>query len=199
LVEGQKMSKSLGNFYTIRDLIARGFTGREIRYALLRVNYRLQLNFTFDGLVEARQSLLRLDEWIQRLRDLAADATPDKEFEPATSDSFFAALDDDLNISAALAELFKQIRTTNQSMDANELQPGQAAALLQWWEAANQVLQIQSDEEVIPPEVQELLKQREAARAAKNWQLSDTLRQKIADLGWTVKDTKHGQKATKTR
>jgi cysteinyl-tRNA synthetase len=199
LVEGQKMSKSLGNFYTIRDLIARGFTGREIRYALLRVNYRLQLNFTFDGMVEARQSLLRLDEWIQRLRDLAADATPDKEFARATSDSFFAALDDDLNISAALAELFKQIRTTNQSMDANELQPGQAAALLQWWETVNQVLQIQSDEEVIPPEVQELLKQREAARAAKNWQLSDTLRQKIADLGWTVKDTKDGQKATKTR
>jgi cysteinyl-tRNA synthetase len=207
LVEGQKMSKSLGNFYTIRDLIARGFTGREIRYALLRVNYRLQLNFTFDGMVEARQSLLRLDEWIQRLRDLAADGTrqseaaagapPNKEYAPATSDSFFAALDDDLNISAALAELFKQIRTTNQLMDANELQPGQAAALLQWWENVNQVLQIHSDEEAIPNEVQELLNQRAAARASKDWQLSDSLRQKIAALGWAVKDTKDGQKAIK--
>jgi cysteinyl-tRNA synthetase len=197
LVEGQKMSKSLGNFYTIRDLIARGFTGREIRYALLRVNYRLQLNFTFDGMVEARQSLLRLDEWIQRLRDLAADAPPDKEYAPANSDSFFAALDDDLNISAALAELFKQIRTTNQLMDANALQPEQAAALLQWWENVNQVLQIQSEEEVISPEVEELLSQRAAARTAKDWQLSDTLRQKIADLGWAVKDTKDGQKVTK--
>ena len=197
LVEGQKMSKSLGNFYTIRDLIARGFTGREIRYALLRVNYRLQLNFTFDGMVEARQSLLRLDEWIQRLRNLAADAARDKEYAPANSDSFFAALDDDLNISAALAELFKQIRTTNQLMDANELQPGQAAALLQWWENINQVLQIQSDEEAISSEVEELLKQRAAARTAKDWQLSDALRQKIAHLGWTVKDTKDGQKVTK--
>jgi cysteinyl-tRNA synthetase len=198
LVEGQKMSKSLGNFYTIRDLIARGFTGREIRYALLRVNYRLQLNFTFDGMVEARQSLLRLDEWIQRLRDLAADWPPDKEYAPATSDSFFAALDDDLNISAALAELFKQIRTTNQLMDANELQPRQAAALLHWWENVNQVLQIHSDAEVIPPEVEELLKQRSAARTAKDWQLSDSLRQKISNLGWAVKDTKDGQKTTKT-
>ena len=198
LVEGQKMSKSLGNFYTIRDLIARGFTGREIRYALLRVNYRLQLNFTFDGMVEARQSLLRLDEWIQRLRDLARDSPPDRGYTPAISDSFFTALDDDLNISAALAELFKQVRTTNQLMDANELQPGQAAALLQWWDNVNQVLQIHSDEEVIPPEVEELLKQREAARAAKDWQLSDSLRQKIAGLGWAVKDTKDGQKATKT-
>ena len=198
LVEGQKMSKSLGNFYTIRDLIARGFTGREIRYALLRVNYRLQLNFTFDGMVEARQSLLRLDEWTQRLRDLAADAAPDKDYLPATSDSFFAALDDDLNISAALAELFKQIRTTNQLMDANELKPGQAAALLQWWDNINQVLQIQPDGETIPSEAQELLEQRAAARAAKDWAQSDALRQKIAELGWTVKDTKDGQKVTKT-
>jgi cysteinyl-tRNA synthetase len=198
LVEGQKMSKSLGNFFTIRDLIDRGFTGREIRYALLRVNYRLQLNFTFDGMVEARQSLLRLDEWIQRLRDLAADQPPDTEYAPAVSDSFFAALDDDLNISAALAELFKQIRTTNQLMDANELRPGQATALLQWWENVNQVLQIHSDEEVIPPAVDELLKQRAAARTAKDWQLSDALRQKISHLGWTVKDTKDGQKITKT-
>ncbi len=198
LVEGQKMSKSLGNFYTIRDLIARGFTGREIRYALLRVNYRLQLNFTFDGMVEARQSLLRLDEWTQRLRDLAADAAPDKDYAPATSDSFFSALDDDLNISAALAELFKQIRTTNQLMDANELKPGQAAALLQWWDNINQVLQIQPDEETIPSEAQGLLEQRTAARAAKDWAQSDALRQKIAELGWTVKDTKDGQKVTKT-
>jgi cysteinyl-tRNA synthetase len=198
LVEGQKMSKSLGNFYTIRDLIARGFTGREIRYALLRVNYRLQLNFTFDGMVEARQSLLRLDEWTQRLRDLAADAASDKDYVPATSDSFFAALDDDLNISAALAELFKQIRTTNQLMDANELKPAQAAALLQWWDNINQVLQIQPDEETIPSEAQELLDQRAAARTAKDWAQSDALRQKIAELGWTVKDTKDGQKVTKT-
>ena len=198
LVEGQKMSKSLGNFYTIRDLIARGFTGREIRYALLRVNYRLQLNFTFDGMVEARQSLLRLDEWTQRLRDLAADVAPNKDYVPATSDSFFAALDDDLNISAALAELFKQIRTTNQLMDANELKPGQAAALLQWWDNINQVLQIQPDEETIPSEAQELLQQRAAARTAKDWAQSDALRQKIAELGWTVKDTKDGQKMTKT-
>jgi len=198
LVEGQKMSKSLGNFYTIRDLIARGFTGREIRYALLRVNYRLQLNFTFDGMVEARQSLLRLDEWTQRLRDLAADVAPDKDYVPATSDSFFAALDDDLNISAALAELFKQIRTSNQLMDANELKPAQAAALLRWWDNINQVLQIQPDEETIPSEAQELLQQRAAARTAKDWAQSDALRQKIAELGWTVKDTKDGQKMTKT-
>ena len=132
------------------------------------------------------------------MRDLAADEPPDTEYAPAVSDSFFAALDDDLNISAALAELFKQIRTTNQLMDANGLRPGQAAALLQWWENVNQVLQIHSDEEALPIEVQDLLKQRAAARTSRDWQSSDSLRQKIADLGWTVKDTKDGQKITKT-
>ncbi|HEY4814572.1 MAG TPA: DALR domain-containing protein, partial [Chthoniobacterales bacterium] len=104
------------------------------------------------------------------MRDLAADEPRDTEYAPAVSDSFFAALDDDLNISAALAELFKQIRTTNQLMDASGLRPGQATALLQWWENVNQVLQIHSEEEALPIEVQDLLKQRAAARTSRDWQ-----------------------------
>jgi cysteinyl-tRNA synthetase len=140
LVEGQKMSKSLGNFYTVRDLLNKGFSGRELRYALIRVNYRLPLNFTFDGLNEARQSLLRLDEWIRRLGDIAGNATPALNFIPAQSDTFFEALDDDLNISAALAELFDQVRAANRSMDRAGLTAGRAAALLRWWDRINQVL-----------------------------------------------------------
>jgi cysteinyl-tRNA synthetase len=194
LVEGQKMSKSLGNFYTLRDLQAKGFTGREVRYALIRVNYRLPLNFTFDGLVEARQSLLRIDEWLQRLRDLAGQAAPDPTY--AQSDRFFEALDDDLNISAALAEVFVQVRETNQRMDLNELTPGQAAALLRWWEPINYILQIQKPEVAIPPAVRELIAAREQARANRDWQLSDRLRKQIESLGWIVKDTKEGQKAS---
>jgi cysteinyl-tRNA synthetase len=197
LVEGQKMSKSLGNFYTIRDLVARGFTGREIRYALLCVNYRLQLNFTFDGMTQARQSLLRIDEWLQRLRHLAGNAAADPAFAPADSDAFFAALDDDLNISAALAELFEQVRATNRLMDSNQLESGEAAALLQWWQRINQVLQIQSDEEAVPADVQQLLEARAASRASRDWQRSDALRTKISELGWIVKDTRDGQKVTK--
>src|SRR6202051_4111587 len=82
LVEEQKMSKSLGNFFTLRDLLDKGFSGRELRYALIQVNYRLPLNFTFDGLRAARQSLLRIDEWIRRLQDIARDAAPDLQFAP---------------------------------------------------------------------------------------------------------------------
>jgi len=197
LVEGQKMSKSLGNFYTIRDLIDRGFTGREIRYALLRVNYRLQLNFTFDGMNEARQSLFRIDEWLGRLRELAGNSGPDPAYQPAQSDQFFAALDDDLNISAALAELFEQIRATNRAMDNNQLAAAEAAALIQWWDRINQVLQLQSDQENVSGEVLALLEKRAAARIEKDWSSSDAIRRQIETLGWTVKDTKDGQKVSR--
>ena len=197
LVEGQKMSKSLGNFYTLRDLLDKGFTGREVRYALIQVNYRLPLNFTFDGMNAARQSLLRIDEWIGRLRELAGKSEPDPNYEPAQSDRFFAALDDDLNISAALADLFEQIRATNRTMDNEKLAAGAAAALLRWWEGINQVLQLQSEEQSASAEVLALLEQRAAARAAKDWSLSDVVRKQIEDLGWIVKDTKEGQKLAK--
>jgi cysteinyl-tRNA synthetase len=197
LVEGQKMSKSLGNFYTLRDLLDKGFTGREVRYALIRVNYRLQLNFTLDGMNEARQSLLRIDEWLERLRALAGKSEPETNYEPARSDGFFAALDDDLNISAALAELFEQIRATNRAMDEEKLAPGEAAALLQWWEGINQILQLQSEEENAGPEVLALIEKRSAARAGKDWSASDTIRKQIEELGWIVKDTKDGQKLSK--
>jgi cysteinyl-tRNA synthetase len=194
LVEGQKMSKSLGNFFTLRDLLEKGFTGRELRYALIRVNYRLPLNFTFDGLNEARHSLLRIDEWLRRLREIAGNGAPDSQFEAARSDSFFEALDDDLNISAALAEVFDQIRATNRSIDGGELTVGQAAALLNWWDRINQVLQLQEEAEPIPQNVIRLLQQRADARADKNWSESDALRAQIEELGWLVKDTRDGQK-----
>jgi cysteinyl-tRNA synthetase len=199
LVEGQKMSKSLGNFYTLRDLLNKGFSGRELRYALIRVNYRLPLNFTFDGLNEARQSLLRLDEWVHRLRDIAGNAPPSSDFAAAQSDSFFEVLDDDLNISAALAEVFDQVRAANRSMDRAELTAGQAGALLQWWDRINQVLQLQEEgeEERVPKSVRKLLQQRDAARTHKDWAESDAIRMQIEGIGWLVKDTKNGQKLTK--
>jgi cysteinyl-tRNA synthetase len=197
LVEGQKMSKSLGNFFTLRDLLEKGFSGRELRYALIQVNYRLPLNFTFDGLRGARQSLLRIDEWVRRLRDIAGDAVADSQYAPAKSDKFFEALDDDLNISAALGEVFNQIRETNASIDRHELTAGQAAALLDWWQRINEVLQLQEEVESISPQVTALLEKRFEARATKNWSQSDALRAEIESLGWLVKDTKEGQKLIK--
>jgi cysteinyl-tRNA synthetase len=157
----------------------------------------LPLNFTFDGLREARQSLLRIDAWVRRLHDIADDATPDSQFAAPKSDRFFDALDDDLNISAALAEVFDQVRETNSAIDRNELKAGQAAALLIWWQRINHVLQLQEETASPPENVSALLGKRAEARAAKNWSESDALRAEIEALGWFVKDTKDGQKLIK--
>ncbi|CAN5464595.1 cysteine--tRNA ligase [soil metagenome] len=193
LVEGQKMSKSLGNFYTLRDLLGKGYTGREVRYALLRVHYRAPLNFTWEGMEEARQALARIDEWLRRLRDRAGGTPADAEI---AYGRFGEALDDDLNISAALGHLFEQVRESNRELDAG-IDPARARAWLGWWESVNAVLALESAEQKPAAEVTRLAEEREQARLAKNWQKSDELRDAIQDLGWDVRDTKEGQVLTR--
>jgi cysteinyl-tRNA synthetase len=207
LVDGQKMAKSLGNFYTVPDVQAKGYTGRELRYALLRVHYRVPLNFTWEGMNEARESLGRIDEWLSRLREIAQEEnvqrpTPiNREQAPNVQrpikPAFEEALDDDLNISAALGFLFEAIRETNRAMDENKLDSASASGWLDWWKRINTVLDLEAEFEIIvPPEVAQLAKDRENARREKNWKLSDELRDQISALGWDVRDTKEGPKLT---
>ncbi len=196
MVDGQKMSKSLGNFYSIRDLLARRYTGREIRYALLSVHYRLPLNFTLPGLDGARAALERLDAWADRLRLLANSTPPSTETSPAMA-HFLEALDDDLNISGALGHLFDWVRESNRRMDAGTVAPAEAARMLADFAALNSILELTPDAAVVPHEVQALVQQREAARVAKDWALSDQLRAAIAALGWQLKDTKLGPQLTR--
>jgi cysteinyl-tRNA synthetase len=196
LVDNQKMSKSAGNFHTLRDLLDRGWTGREVRYALLSVKYREPLNFTFDGLAAARSALARFDEWSRRL-DEAAGPTAETPPDDLNLAAFGEALDEDLNASAALGALFEVIRETNKRLDAGTLTPGQIRALAEWRDAVNAILRFESEAAAIPAEVEALLARRAEARAAKNFAESDRLRDAIAALGWTVKDTKDGQKLSK--
>ncbi len=193
MVEGQKMAKSAGNFYTLRDLTAKGWTGRELRYALISVNYRLPLNFTFEGLGAARSALGRIDEWVARLEK---EAGPEAGAAPGVQNEFQAALDEDLNISGALGHLFVAIRESNLAMDKGELGPKEARALLEWWREANRVLRFEQDAAEVPAEVRRLLEERAAARTGKDWAGSDRLRDEIAGMGWDVKDTKDGQRVT---
>jgi cysteinyl-tRNA synthetase len=188
------MAKSAGNFFTLRDLMEKGWTGREVRYALISVKYREPLNFTFEGLAAARSALQRLDEWTSRLKETAGDARAAEL--PAGQEGFGEALDDDLNISAALAVVFETVRETNRLMNEGSLSAGTARSLLDWLRGVNSVLALESEEEKIPAEVGELVERRANARAAKDWKLSDTLRDEILAMGWMVKDTKDGQKLT---
>jgi cysteinyl-tRNA synthetase len=199
LVDGQKMAKSLGNFYIVPDVLTKGYTGRELRYALLRVHYRVPLNFTWEGMKEARESLGRIDEWLQRLREVVQKENAQRPTSNAQSptQAFEEALDDDLNISAALGFLFESIRETNRMMDQNKLDADSAKAWLNWWKRINTVLDLEPETEIaMPAEVTQLAEQRENARREKNWKRSDELRDRISALGWDVRDTKDGQKLT---
>lgn len=197
MVEGSKMAKSAGNFFTLRDLLEKGWSGREVRYALISVHYRGALNFTMEGLAAARTALARLDAWRERLTETAGSETA-VEAPDAATEGFFTALDDDLNISGALAVLFETLRESNRGMDEGRLTPPQARGLLAWLARVDGVLALQPDVgAAIPQEVEKLLAARASARAAKEWKKSDELRDQIAALGWVVKDTKDGQKITK--
>jgi len=198
IVDGKKMSKSLGNFYTLRDILDRGYAGREIRYVLLSTHYRQSLNFSFSALDAARASLHRLDAFRSRLEDAAGDK-PHVGALPAWAaglkERFTAGLDDDLNISEALAALFDVVHAGNRAMDEQAIEPAAAMAVMALLYDLDQVLAIlESEPEQADPEVLELVALRKEARAAKNWSESDRLRDEISARGWIVQDTPDGQK-----
>jgi cysteinyl-tRNA synthetase len=195
MVDGQKMSKSVGNFYTLRDVLAKGYSGREVRYALMRVHYRAPLNFTWEGMEESRQALGRIDDWLARLREKANGAGASQSTKQG--EQFEEGLDDDLNISAALGFLFETIRETNRALDLGSLDAGEASAWLQWWKRIDRVLAITGKESALPPEVAVLAEARVQARLAKDWRKSDELRDELAARGWEARDTKDGQKITR--
>ncbi len=197
LVDGQKMSKSLGNFYTLPDLLEKGYSGREIRYALIRVHYRAPLNFTWEGMEEARQALARIDDWLERLHKTVAGQIDNGKIDLQPGIGFEEALDDDLNISAALGFLFESIRETNRALDRNELGADAANAWLKWWERINSVLVIQPEAASLPAAIAALAEARMQARLAKDWRKSDELRDELSAYGWEARDTKDGQKVTR--
>jgi cysteinyl-tRNA synthetase len=197
MVEGQKMAKSLGNFYTLRDVIAKGYSGREVRYALMRVHYRAPLNFTWEGMEETRQALGRVDGWVRRLEENVQRSTSNVEPPTTEAAGFHDALDDDLNISGALGVLFETIRETNRRMDAGEMGAPEAGKWLEWWKQVDQILQIGGEEAELPAEISALAEARVQARLAKDWRKSDELRDELAARGWDARDTKDGQKITR--
>jgi cysteinyl-tRNA synthetase len=194
LVEGKKMSKSLGNFFTLRDLLAKGFTGREVRALLLSAHYRETFNFTLEGLSSARASQARIDECLKKLRELAAGHAPGTP--PPTDDlvaAFTAALDDDLNVSAAWGAIFDWVRETNKALAANALSHEQATTALAAWNKVDSVLGLGAAPEAgAPPELLALLDERQAARQAKDFKKSDAIRDELKAKGWVIEDTPKG-------
>ena len=201
VVDGQKMSKSLGNFFTLKDLLQKGYTGREIRYVLIGTYYRQSLNFSFQALEEARANLQRIDAFVRRLKDAAASgADGDCPAELAgiaskAAEGFLAELQNDLNVSGGLACLFDFIRDMNRQMDAGAVNAAAAKAALDALKTMDSVLAViepDAGADDVPEEVKALAQKRAEARKAKDWKAADELRAQIDALGWTVKDTPKG-------
>ncbi len=210
LVDGEKMSKSAGNFYTLRDLFAKGHKPSSIRYLLASVPYRRQLNFTMDGLQQAASSVERLRNFAARLRaeKFPAGETPAMAARAAEAVAQFeAGLADDLNTAQALAAIFDLVRDANTAMDRGECRAGDAAPVLGALEKFDRIFAVLEDqdatrlralgygggsEEISDAEVERMIAERQAARARRDFTTSDRIRQQLLDRGIILEDTRDG-------
>ena len=203
LVEGKKMSKSMGNFFTLRDLLAKGFTGREVRYLLLTSHYRETFNFTLDGLAGARTALARIDECVGKLRELAGSISssiidPSLLKEHSHFKLFNYALHDDLNISAAWGVVFDWVREVNRRIADDSLSSVEAGLALLVWEKVDSVLGIGvKNETEIPAEILAFANARVEAKKSRDFKKADAIRDELKAKGWVIEDTPKGIKLKK--
>jgi cysteinyl-tRNA synthetase len=207
LVDGQKMSKSKKNFYTVDDLVERvgPAAPRALRYLVLSAHYRTPIDFTWAGLEAADKTLQNLDEAWARLEKAAGGAEP-SAFAADAWQAFGKALDEDLETSQALAAVHDLVRRANQ---AGSLRPADAASALAFLrdayevlglaEGRRQVVDARAGAGDLSEDVRRLLAAREAARKGGDWAASDRLRDELLAAGVRVKDTQHGQEATLLR
>ncbi len=198
-IEAQKMSKSAGNFYTLRDLLSMGYDPESVRYLLASVPYRKKLNFTFDGLKAAATAIDRLRNFKLRLEtDKFSEGANQKIIDrtQAASIQFGESLDDDLNTAGALAALFEFVRDSNTAMDSGEFRVGNvrpALDLLAGFDAIFDVLRpSQKQTGVSDAEAQTLIDERVQAKKNRNFARADQIRQQLLDAGIILEDTKEG-------
>lgn len=199
IVDGKKMSKSLGNFYTLRDLIEKGYSGREVRYVYVTSHYRQKLNFTFESLDGAKSALNRIDSFVSRLSDVERDDGDDcKALVEKATTGFSEHIADDLNTSAAFSTIFDLIREVNAKCDQNSISKQGAESILKCLDHFDTVLGVLKAPEVsIPIELIEALEARNEARKNKNWAVADEMRDKIATAGYVIEDGASGSKLKK--
>ncbi len=195
LVDGKKMSSDNNNVVTLKDLLALGFTGREVRFLLLSVQYRKPINFSIKRLENVRTALRRLDEFTSKLLCLPP-GRPHPEvtaYVSAMEEQFFTAMDDDLNVSVAMAAIYNFIKKTNPILQVNHLDRDQKDYILEKLNQLNQVLKIFKLQGCpLEPEIDALIQLREKARVEKDWQTADSARNELAERGIAVIDTANG-------
>ena len=210
LVEDEKMSKSVGNVFTLRELFAKGYKPSALRFALASVPYRRQLNFTFDGLQQATSSVERLRNFAARLKNekFPAGKQPGMAARIAkAAEDFDAGLSDDLNTAQALAAVFDFVREANIAMDKGEFRQGEVKPAQEFLNSFDQVFAVLEDNDaeklkavgfapatsgVDDAEIEKLVAERQAARQRRDFPASDRIRKQLADRGIILEDTKDG-------
>ena len=198
MVDGQKMSKSLGNFYTLRDLIEKGYTARVFRYFILSAHYRTKFNFSLKGLDGAKTAVDRLQELIYKLLDVKNDGSLSPEIKKLAAQAekdFAEALDDDLNMAEGLAAVFNLVKEVNRLLDLSKINQKDAAAILTFLQKINQILAVLEFEK---PEledataIEKLIHARNTARDQKDFQKADQIRDELVKKGIVIEDTSEG-------
>jgi cysteinyl-tRNA synthetase len=210
LVEGEKMSKSAGNFFTLRDLFGKGYKPSALRFALASVPYRRQLNFTFDGLQQATSSVERLRNFAARLKNEKFPAGKQKgmaERIARAAGDFDAGLSDDLNTAQALAAMFDFVREANIAMDKGEFRSGEVKAVQEFLTIFDKVFAVLEDNDAdklkalgydtgadtaSDGEIEKLVAERQSARQRRDFAASDRIRKQLSDRGIILEDTKDG-------
>lgn len=198
LVEGKKMSKRSGNFYTLRDLLAKGYDPIAIRYLLISTHYRQQFNFTLEGLESAKGAIDRLRNLSRRLHEVNGNKDSKGKVAALTAKleaCIGGSLDDDLDIGTALASLFDFVHEVNTLLDKNNVSKQEAAEIGGLLMRIDEVLGIIGKvevEETLPSDIEALVQKREAARQAKNWKEADAIRAQLKVMGVVLEDTSQG-------
>ena len=197
---GKKMSRSAGNSKTLRILMNIGFTGRQLRYFLLSTHYRQPLHYSDEALEQSRNNLERLDQFMRRVKQVdGSERHPDiSKLSAGLAANFFEALDDDLNISAALGGLFEFVRSVNSIMDEHPLSQADSRDILKALFRIDEVLEVMEfSEQATTRDVENLITQREMARQAQDFKTADRLREEIENQGYLVDDTPAGPRVRK--
>jgi len=197
VVEGEKMSKSKGNFYTLRDLLQKKVDPFAIRFLLLSTHYRKMLNFTFEALAQAHSSLERIKDFLYELRNRSFEEGESRDILALieeTREKFLSGLSDDLNISVALTALFELIRKANIFITQEKIRKKDAENLISFIHSLDRVLAILPPfkEISLPAELLKKIEEREKARQQKNYALADRIRQDLLTEGVILEDTKEG-------
>jgi cysteinyl-tRNA synthetase len=199
MVEGKKMSKSLGNFYTLRDILDRGYAPEAIRFLLTATPYRKQLNFTFDGLDAARSAIERLRSFQWRVLNEkfpAGDNPAMNERAGRAIADFDSGLDDDLNTADALAAVFEFVRDGNTAMDAGEFHESNRHSAVELLTSFDEIFQVlaptAAEGGLSDAEIEDKVAGRNRAKKAKDFALADSIRKELLDLGIVLEDSREG-------